>query len=82
MFYWKKCLWETKFQGSKKVFHHDPFLHFFNKMQHVKNQMKNKKTFIGDLVLVIVKGVFPFKHNWEYINEAITKGPMINVSIN
>lgn len=50
---------------------------FFNNMQHVKNQMKNKIKLINDQVLVIAKGVIPFKHNWKHINEAITKGPMI-----
>jgi hypothetical protein len=84
MFYWNKCLWETKFQSSKKVFFHDPFLHFcifLIKYNMSKIKWKINK-FIGDLVLVIVKGVILFKHNWKHINEAITEGPMTSVSIN
>jgi len=39
----KQMSLKKKVPSSKKVFFHDPFFHFFNKMQHVKNQMKNKK---------------------------------------
>jgi hypothetical protein len=53
----------NKVPKFKKGIFHDPFFHFFYKMQHVKNQTKNKIIFISDLVLVIVKGVIPFKHN-------------------
>jgi hypothetical protein len=58
---------------------------YFNNITTSKKSNEEQKAFFDDLVLVVMKGLFPltFKHSQKHMDEVtwLTKGPMIVISI-